>query len=135
MSINPTFFVLPDLVSHCTYPLRVNPNWYPVARQSEEWLLRDANFTQKKRHIFMGLKAGELTSACYPLAEQFELQVAADFMGYLFTLDDWTDQFDAHDTYSMAECVMHALRDPIGFKTDKAVGLLAKKYVLSSHPL
>lgn len=130
MSTAPTSFVLPDLVSHCTYPLRLNPNWSRVSRKSEQWLLQEANFSEAKKSTFMGLQAGELTSACYPDAEEFELQVTADFMGYLFTLDDWSDQFDAHDTYGMAECVMHALHDPKGFQSDKAAGILANSYAL-----
>ncbi|KAH8100789.1 isoprenoid synthase domain-containing protein [Cristinia sonorae] len=121
-------FILPDLVGHCTYPLHLNPNWYAVSRQSEQWLLKDANFSEKKRSVFLGLKAGELTSACYPNADPFCLQVTADFMGYLFTLDDWSDDFSIDDTYGLAECVMNALRDPVGFQTDKAAGILAKDF-------
>lgn len=123
----PTSFILPDLVGHCTYPLHLNPNWFAVSRQSERWLLEEANFSSKKRQIFMGLKAGELTSSCYPNAEPFYLQVTADFMGYLFTLDDWSDEFDVNDTYGLADCVMNALRDPIDFQTNKNAGILAKR--------
>lgn len=120
-------FTLPDLVGHCTYPLHLNPHWSPVSRQSEKFLLEHANFSRKKRQTFLGLKAGELTSACYPNAEPYYLQVTADFMGYLFTLDDWSDDFDVNDTYGLADCVMNALRDPTGFQTDKAAGILAKE--------
>ncbi|TCD64044.1 terpene cyclase [Steccherinum ochraceum] len=121
-------FILPDLVGHCTYPLHLNPNWFAVSRQSEQWLLKEANFSDKKRQVFLGLKAGELTSACYPNADPYFLQVTADFMGYLFTLDDWSDEFGEDDTYGMADCVMNALRDPLGFQTDKAAGILAKDF-------
>lgn len=121
-------FVLPDLVSHCIYPRNLNPNWFPVSRGSEQFLLSEANFSPEKHAQFMGLHAGELTSACYPFCDAFHLQVAADFMGYLFTLDDWSDGFDRNDTHGLANCVMDALRDPHGFQTDKAAGILAKDF-------
>lgn len=126
-----TSFILPDLVGHCTYPRHLNQHWFKVSRQSERWLLEEANFSQEKTDIFLGLLAGELTSACYPNAEEYELQVTSDFMGYLFTLDDWSDQFGEEDTVSLAECVMGALRDPMNFVTDKAPGILTKRCVLS----
>ena len=124
---NADSFVLPDLVSHCTYPLNLNPNWYPVSRGSEQFLLKEARFTEKKCRIFMGLKAGELTSACYPFCDSFSLQVTADFMGYLFTLDDWSDDFDEEGTRGLADCVMNALKDPHGFQTTKPAGILTKE--------
>ncbi|KAI0076176.1 terpenoid synthase [Panus rudis PR-1116 ss-1] len=124
----PTSFVLPDLVGHCTYPLHLNPHWDAVSRRSEQWLLKEANFSITKRETFMGLKAGELTSACYPSCDEYHLQVASDFMSYLFTLDDWSDEFDENDTNGLAKCVMGALRDPYGFETDKAPGILAKDF-------
>ena len=127
--IAPKKFILPDLVSHCSYPLLLNQHCEVVARASEEWLLQEANFSEARRTIFYGLKAGELTAACYPHADAFHLQVASDFMGYLFTLDDWSDQFNARDTHGLADNVMSALHDPSGFQTDKAAGKLAKWYV------
>lgn len=126
---NADSFVLPDLVSHCTYPLNLNTNWHSVSRASEQFVLKEANFSEMKRGVFMGLKAGELTSACYPYCDAFHLQVAADFLGYLFTLDDWSDDFDELGTKGLAVCVMNALRDPHGFQTDKPAGILAKEYV------
>ncbi|THH29426.1 hypothetical protein EUX98_g4770 [Antrodiella citrinella] len=128
-------FIMPDLVDHCTYPQHLNRNWFEVSRQSERFLLEYANFSQKKRCTFLGLKAGELTSACYPNADTYYLQVTADFMGYLFTLDDWSDDFGVDDNCNLAECVMNALRDPSGFQTDKAAGILAKdRYVAKGGP-
>ena len=127
--IAPKKFVLPDLVSHCTYPLLLNQHCDRVARASEQWLLREANFSDARRDVFYGLKAGELTAACYPYADAYHLQVASDFMSYLFTLDDWSDQFNARDTHGLGHNVMSALRDPFAFETDKAAGKLAKWYV------
>lgn len=125
-SAEPTQFILPDLVSHCTYPLSVNDNCYLVARSSEKWLLKGANHKPRRAAKFMGLKAGELTAACYPEADEFSLRVCVDFMNWLFNMDDWLDEFDVGGTVGMRECVMGAMKDPFNFKTDKAAGKLAQ---------
>lgn len=82
----PTSFILPDLVSDCQYPLRINAHCFDVARTSEKWLLEAANHSERKRAAFMGLKAGELTASCYPDADAFHLRVCVDFMNYLFNV-------------------------------------------------
>ncbi|PFH45586.1 hypothetical protein AMATHDRAFT_71495 [Amanita thiersii Skay4041] len=125
---SPTSFTLPDLVSHCTFPLRVNPSCSPIARASEEWLLAAANHTPKKRAAFMGLKAGELTAACYPDADPQHLRVCDDFMNYLFNLDDWLDEFDVEGTVGMERCCVDAMRDPVGYETDKRAGVMTKSF-------
>lgn len=119
-------FILPDLVSDCPFPLRVNPHCNEVARASEQWLLKGANLSPGRAVAFMGLKAGELTAACYPDADPFHLRVCDDFMNYLFNLDDWLDEFDLEDTYGMAECCIGAMRDPMDFVTDKRAGNMTK---------
>ncbi|KAF8629977.1 hypothetical protein AX17_005542 [Amanita inopinata Kibby_2008] len=124
----PSHFILPDLVSHCTYPLRVNANCYKQARASERWLLRGANHNKKRRAAFMGLKAGELTAACYPDADAPHLRVCDDFMNYLFNLDDWLDEFDVEGTCGMEKCCIGAMRNPINFQTDKKAGILTKSF-------
>ncbi|KAF4571081.1 terpene cyclase [Pleurotus pulmonarius] len=126
--ISPDHFVLPDLVSDCTYPLRVNDNCEEVARVSEQWLLDAANHSERKRRAFLGLKAGELTAACYPDADAFHLRVCVDFMNYLFNLDDWLDEFDVEGTRGMHDCCVGAMRDPLNFETDKRAGIMTKSF-------
>ncbi|KAJ2934699.1 hypothetical protein H1R20_g2413, partial [Candolleomyces eurysporus] len=125
----PASFILPDLVSHCPFPLRLNRHCYDAARASEKWLLGGANLSPARAAKFMGLKAGELTAACYPDAEPFQLRVCDDFMNYLFNLDDWLDEFDQlTDTYGMANCCIAAMGDPFNFQTDKRAGLMTKSF-------
>ena len=126
LPLPPTNFILPDLVSHCTYPLLLNKHCDPVARASERWLLSGANHDTKKSKKFMGLKAGELTAACYPDAAERSLRVCVDFMNWLFNMDDWLDEFDLEGTVAMRECILGAMRNPKGFKTNKAAGKLAQ---------
>jgi hypothetical protein len=126
-------FLLPDLVSHCTYPLRLSAHCHGVARASEQWLLTGANHNDARTKAFMGLRAGELTAACYPDTDAFHLRVCSDFMNYLFNLDDWLDEFDVARTNGMAACCIGAMRDPFTFQTDKAAGKMTKSY--DSYPL
>lgn len=83
----PTSFILPDLVSHCTFPLKYHPNGDEIAQQSVHWL--DSNcpdLSLKQRRALRGLQAGELTAYCYHTASPARLRVVSDFMNYLFHL-------------------------------------------------
>ena len=125
---SPSYFILPDLLSHCKYPLRVNPYAREQSRASEQWLREGANHDDRKRAAFLGLKAGPLASACYPDADATCLRVVTDFMNYVINLDDWTDEFDVDDNITMEKCCIGAMRDPINFRTDKKAGILTKSY-------
>lgn len=124
-------FRLPDLEAHCPYPLRQNAHCASAARASEAWLLSHGHtsLSARRRAAFLRLRGGELTAACYPDAPAPRLRDVADFLNFLFTLDDWSDEFGARDTCGLAECVMRAFDDPAGYKTRNAAGLLAKRYV------
>jgi hypothetical protein len=82
----PAKVVLPDLVSHCEFKLRLNPNVHTATTTSERWILDGAKLSQKKMCDFHGLKAGLLTCLCYPDANLEQLRVCCDFMYYLFHL-------------------------------------------------
>ena len=128
-SVDSDSFLLPDFISYCHYPLRSNPYEREVTQASESWLLATANLNEKKRRAFVDLNASGLAAVCYPDADGNHLRVVADFINYLFKLDDWTDEFAAKDVGGMRDCVLGALRDPKGFETDKGVGKLAKRFV------
>ena len=125
-------FTLPDLVSHCPYPLRINPLCDTVTRNSEAWILTEAKYTPEKKKKFLDTVAGILTAYCYPDADAFHLQVSSDYLTWLFCFDDWSDEFDETDAYSLADCIMACLRDPDGFETDKTAGRLTKRYATQS---
>lgn len=85
--VQPTSFMLPDLVAHCTFPLSYHPNGDDIAQQSVTWL--DTNcpdLTLKQRRALRGLQAGELTAYCYNTTTPERLRVVSDFMNYLFHL-------------------------------------------------
>jgi len=122
-------FILPDLLSDCHYPLRLNPHCDPVSRASEQWLLNGARLTEPEITAFMGLHAGEFTAACYPDGDASHLRVCSDFVNWLFSIDDWMDGSDVDDTWGMRECCMSAFRDPINFHMEKRGAKMCKSYV------
>jgi hypothetical protein len=124
---NFTQIVLPDLVAHCTFPLRLNPFCEIVTAQSEAWMIGLANFTDKRCRAFRGLKAGPLTAMCYPDCGEEELRVISDFMNYLFNLDDWTDEFDYNSTKRISDDIMNVLYHPNTYKANSTPGMLAKR--------
>lgn len=82
-----TSFILPDLVSHCTFPLVYHPNGDAIAQQSVRWLDTNCPDLNKKQRVALyGLQAGELTAFCYNTAADHRLRVVSDFMNYLFHL-------------------------------------------------
>lgn len=86
-STPPTSFILPDLVSHCTFKLSYHVNGDEIAQQSVDWL--DSNcpdLNAKQRKALRGLQAGELTAYCYHCTTPERLRVVSDFMNYLFHL-------------------------------------------------
>jgi hypothetical protein len=129
---SPSYFILPDLVPHCKYPLRVNPHGREQCHVSEQWLLERANHSDTRRAAFLGLKAGALTDRCYPDADATCRRVVNDFLNYIFSLDDWLEEFDVDKTITMEECCVAVMRDPINFRTDKNGGILTKSYVCLS---
>ncbi|KAJ7137913.1 terpenoid synthase [Mycena epipterygia] len=106
----PTSFILPDLVSHCPFPLVYHPNGDAVAQQSVDWLDSSCSeLSAKQRKALRGLKAGELTAYCYHTTQPDRLRVISDFMNYLFHLDNISDGMMTRDTEVLSDSVMNAL--------------------------
>ncbi|KAJ7029378.1 terpenoid synthase [Mycena alexandri] len=106
----PTSFILPDLVSHCPFPLVYHPNGDAVAQESVDWLDTSCpDLSVKQRKALRGLKAGELTAYCYHTTQPERLRVISDFMNYLFHLDNISDGMMTRDTEVLSDSVMNAL--------------------------
>ncbi|KAF9261191.1 terpenoid synthase [Marasmius fiardii PR-910] len=120
---SPDHFILPDLVSHCKFPLVYHNNGDAVAADSVKWL--DVNcpmLNEKRRAALYGLQAGELTAFCYNTAADERLRVVSDFMNYLFHLDNVSDGMMTSDTGVLADSVMNALWFPEYYKPTKYPG-------------
>ena len=119
----PTGFRLPDLVSHCHFPLIYNKHGDEAAIESVRWLDEGCpEFTQKGRSALYGLMAGELTAYCYTTCDAERLRVVSDFMGYLFHLDNISDGMMKRETDVLADIVMNALWYPEDYKPTRAYG-------------
>ena len=109
----PDHFILPDLVSHCNFPLAYHPHGDDVAAESVRWLDEGCpELSPKARKALYGLQAGELTAYCYPFCSTERLRVVSDFMNYLFHLDNVSDGMMRKGTEELADCVMNALWFP-----------------------
>ena len=134
VSTTSDILVLPKLFTRCVFPRRTNPGCADAARASEQWLLHGARFSDSKREEFFGLKAGELAASCFPRAHPYRLRVCCDAVNYLFNLAHWTREFRSADLFPVADCVLDAMVDPQGFKTNKVAGIMAKEYVCCAPP-
>ncbi|KAF5359149.1 hypothetical protein D9756_002983 [Leucocoprinus leucothites] len=124
----PPFYLLPDLVADCPYLPDRSPHQKTVSPASDEWFLHHAHYDATKTAKLYGLKAGNLTAACYPTADEFHLRAVADYLNWLFNMDDWMDDLGEKATERMKEVCMDAMREPETYVTDKKGGIMTKCY-------
>ncbi|KAG1761096.1 isoprenoid synthase domain-containing protein [Suillus occidentalis] len=124
----PTKFILPDLVSHCNFKLRMNRHHKQATAESKQWLFHGDNFNQKSRKAIHGLKAGQLTSMCYPDAGYPQLRVCCDFMNYLFHLDNLSDDMDKAGTKNIANVVLNSLHHPYDYYSPARLNKMTKDF-------
>ena len=116
-TLYPTTFSLPDLISHCPFPLRYHPAGNAVAAESLAWIVGSVpTFTPQKIRAMRGLQAGELTAYVYTHCSPDRLRVVSDWMNYLFHLDNISDGMKSRDTRALADLVMNALEWPDSYK-------------------
>lgn len=127
-SSQPTKIVIPDLVSHCDYPLRSNRHRKQATVECKRWLFRGGNLSLKKRNAFHGLKAGLLTSWCYPNAAFPQLRVCCDFMNWLFHLDNISDDMNDRGTVRTGVDIMNTLYHPHSYSPMSRVGKMTKDF-------
>ncbi|TDL18758.1 terpenoid synthase [Rickenella mellea] len=119
-------FILPDLVSHCKFPLSISPYSKKVGTTSHSWLVRGGNLSIKKEKANLGLKGGLLTAMTYPDAPRHELRVCCDFLTYLFHLDNISDCMDDEGANRTADVVMNSLYHSRTYHTSSRVGKMTK---------
>ncbi|OAX41622.1 terpenoid synthase [Rhizopogon vinicolor AM-OR11-026] len=124
----PTKFVLPDLVSHCDFKLRINRHHKQVTVESKRWLFRGDDLSQKSRKAIHGLKAGRLTSMCYPDVGFPQLRVCCDFLTYLFHLDNLSDDMDNAGTKYVADLVLNSLHHPYHYYSSARLNRMTKDF-------
>lgn len=123
----PTKFLLPDLVSHCTFDIRVSRHRKQITTATKQWLFKDGNLLGRKREAYHGLKCGLLSSMCYPKAAAPQLRVCNDFLTYLFHLDNLSDDMDNRGTITTADVVLNSLYHPDTYQTPARVGKMTRE--------
>lgn len=151
----PRMFLMPDLVSHCTFDLRVHEELPRAVWECKAWMINGSNISRSEKSLnsLHGLKAGglflnlpslcllfsldlclELTCACYPLAPLHKLRVCCDFMNWLFHLDDLSDDMDDGSTVAIGNEVMATYYHPDTYDPMTRVGKLTKRFVSIAYP-
>ncbi|PFH50636.1 hypothetical protein AMATHDRAFT_3814 [Amanita thiersii Skay4041] len=130
----PAKIILPDLVSHCDFKLHHSRYRKLVTVATKKWLFKGDNLDSKKRDAFHGLKAGLLTSMCYPNAGYPQLRVVNDFLTYLFHLDNLSDDMDNRGTRAIGDAVMNSLYHPYTYHCKARVGRMAKDFYKRTIP-
>ncbi|KAJ7230248.1 terpenoid synthase [Mycena pura] len=106
----PTSYILPDLISHCTYPLIYHPDGDLVDQETVDWLEYSCpDLSPKQRKALRGLQAGKFVAYGYHAAPTDRLRIISDYLAYLFHLDNISDGMMARDTELLSHTVMNAL--------------------------
>ncbi|RXW15885.1 hypothetical protein EST38_g9973 [Candolleomyces aberdarensis] len=127
MQSQPKKFILPDLVSHCTFTLHCSRHRRRITGETKQWLFRGDNLTGRARDKYHGLKAGLLTAMCYPDAAYPQLRLCNDFLTYLFHLDNLSDDMDNRGTRSVATVVLNSLYHPRIYSPER-IGKMTRDY-------
>ncbi|KIL67171.1 hypothetical protein M378DRAFT_74452 [Amanita muscaria Koide BX008] len=110
-------FTLPDLVSLCQFPLRYHPNGDEIAKESAEWLdINCPGLNLRQRDAMYGLQGGVLAAYSYTSGPKDRLRVIADYINYLFHLDNISDGMLTRETDSLGDVVMNALWYPENYR-------------------
>lgn len=120
-----TYFIIPDLISHCHFKLRVNRHEKQVTSETMQWLFHGGNLVGKSQDSYHGLKAGLLTAMTYPHADFHQLRVCNDFLTYLFFFDNLSDDMDNRETAHVANNVLNSLYHPHDYISPARVGRMA----------
>ncbi|KAG9313621.1 isoprenoid synthase domain-containing protein [Chiua virens] len=113
-----TTLLLPDLISHCTFDLHIDRNHKLVSIESKRWLFNgDSDLDDASRHAFHGLKGGKLTAMCYPNVGYPQLRVCADFLNWLFHLDNLSDDMTDRGLDEVANLVMNSMYHPHTYRS------------------
>ncbi|KAF8350406.1 terpenoid synthase [Amanita rubescens] len=115
-----TTFLLPDLVGLCKFPLRCHPDADKVAKESAEWLDTGCpRLNLRQRDAMYGLQGGVLAGYSYTTGPTDRLRVIADYINYLFHLDNISDGMLIREADELGNVVMNALWFPESYKPTK----------------
>ncbi|KAM6490009.1 Isoprenoid synthase domain containing protein [Amanita muscaria] len=120
-------FIVPDIISHCTYPVRLNPHHEEQSQASLQWLAASLAKTENLSQ-YSKAKLGQLISLVHPNADALRLRICIDYMNYVFWLDDKLEDLDVEGNRRLEEYCMAAMRDPVHYRTDVPEAILTKSW-------
>ena len=121
-------FQLPDLLSHCQYPLRYHQNGDAISAASDAWYSSGcSNFTEEKRRQLSVLAAGKLSAFAYYDSDDDRLRCSCDFMQLIFFYGDISEGQMIKGNEMTADIVMNAFWFPEAYRPTHAAGKLHPK--------
>ncbi|KAJ7718889.1 isoprenoid synthase domain-containing protein [Mycena olivaceomarginata] len=120
-------FTLPDLLSICGFPLRMNRHRKQVAAETIRWILRETSDTELTHKVRV-LKCGVLAAMCYPQAGFPQLRVCNDFLTFLFHIDDISDVMDSLGAKETGDRISDYLGNLSSASTSSKEQKVAKDY-------
>ncbi|EJU00296.1 terpenoid synthase [Dacryopinax primogenitus] len=108
----PRTLILPDLVSYCSFDLAINEGCEVCSADSIEWIASFGDLSEKQRASMASIKLGTLAAMSWPSCDIHGLRIGADFMNYVFWLDDYTDGLQHTEALRVREVVVDILRQP-----------------------
>lgn len=110
-------YYIPDLVGHFDSTPSRNPHGDAVAAESDKWLDNGCpGLSDKARKALYDVRGGLLSAFCYTTCDAHRLRVSADFINYLFHLDDISDGLMTNEADALGDVVMNALWLPEKYK-------------------
>ncbi|KAI6008809.1 isoprenoid synthase domain-containing protein [Pisolithus orientalis] len=127
VSGSPQTFLLPDFLTTCPYPLRLNPYLDDILHDSDKWLVEVCGFSEDSLERSKAAKSALLSATYYPDADAPRLRVCADWLALLFNVDDWFDEYDLGDARALWQTCLDVFRDP-NLRTEKRSVLMVKSF-------
>ena len=111
--LEPNFFVLPDLLSHCPFPAKFHGNGDAIVDESLNWLLSGCpHLSQRKVAAMRDSKVSVLAAYCYHYCPSGRFRLICDFINILFLLDEISDGYFSQDAEGLVRIVENALEWP-----------------------
>ena len=107
----PKSYVLPDLQAICKWRSAFNPHHEEAKAASTKWVQSFGVFKGKKLQFFLAGGSELLCSYVYHYAGPEQLRTACDFVNWLFTIDEISDDQGGDGARATGSTVLRALKD------------------------
>ncbi|KIJ56930.1 hypothetical protein M422DRAFT_149352 [Sphaerobolus stellatus SS14] len=116
-------FQLPNLFSHCKFPLRYHLNGDNIASESDDWYRNGfPTFPPQQEARLSALLASNVAASIYDDAENQHVRAACDLMNLILLYGDFTDDLASQENQAIADAVADIFHEPSasfpGFEND-----------------